>query len=166
MVGHKLRIPEQIALLQLYYQFNADHEFIFEAFAEEFPGMPLPKRAAVWDAKWRFEATGIDVDKPRSRHPSIIEEIFHTVAQTSVSHREGDTLNTFCDTYDYNNIDKFVFGHFSFFYVQGKSVRWLLATHCRLFALFLTEKVKDLKNCDHLHKKIAIKMSKFWCKVK
>ncbi len=62
---------------------------------------------------------GTVMAKPRSGHPSVInEEMLHIVAQTSVLLRE-DPLNTSCDTYDYNNINKFVYGHFSFFYVRA-----------------------------------------------
>ncbi len=85
MVGCKPTIPEQLALLQLYYRFNADYKLIFEAFAEEFPGMQLPKRAAVWDAKWRFEAKRTVAGKKRSGCPSIIdEEMVHSVTQTFI----------------------------------------------------------------------------------
>ncbi len=41
--------------------------------------MPLPKRAATWDAKQRFKALGTVADKACSGYPSVInEEMLHT----------------------------------------------------------------------------------------
>lgn len=63
---------ERVCLLSGYLRYNAEYNTIFEEFAAQHPGRPIPTRQMVYKLHKKFLVTGSVVDAPRSGRPTTV----------------------------------------------------------------------------------------------
>lgn len=82
----KYTTAERICLLSGYLRYHADYNIIFQEFAAQHPGRPIPTRQMVHKLHRKFSETGSVVDAPRSGRPKTVttEENMQVVAQAFI----------------------------------------------------------------------------------